>query len=352
MLGRLIGALAAGQARGQGGPGHDEPDAELVGRSCRSAACSRCSRRAGAVGGGGQGPQRADPALRHRGPGARRAVDRRGHRPVADARPRAGAGADPDRPRRASSALPQPEAWDESAAAGGGPRGCGADIALFGEVQRTGTRSDRSSRAASSCTASKAERATLDTVAVPDGQLAGPAPRPARSAYLKALKIPATDAGAGARPEVGAPDRRRCAPSRLYVRGRQAAYRGDPGRQRGGRRVPQPGDRGRSPVRRSPSTRWAWCTRISAIAGRRRPSSAPPPSSIRPTPSPTRRSAICSSPRRAASSSRPIEAYGKAIELRPFYAEAHVGLGDANAAKGDVDRRRRRVPEGARATTR
>jgi tetratricopeptide (TPR) repeat protein len=32
-----------------------------------------------------------------------------------------------------------------------------------------------------------------------------------------------------------------------------------------------------------------------------------------------------------------IEAYGKAIELRPFYADAHVGLGDAKGAKGDVD---------------
>jgi superkiller protein 3 len=32
-----------------------------------------------------------------------------------------------------------------------------------------------------------------------------------------------------------------------------------------------------------------------------------------------------------------VEAYQKAIELRPFYADAHVGLGDAKAAKGDVD---------------
>jgi tetratricopeptide (TPR) repeat protein len=32
-----------------------------------------------------------------------------------------------------------------------------------------------------------------------------------------------------------------------------------------------------------------------------------------------------------------IEAYGKAIELRPFLADAHVGLGDARAAKGDTD---------------
>jgi tetratricopeptide (TPR) repeat protein len=32
-----------------------------------------------------------------------------------------------------------------------------------------------------------------------------------------------------------------------------------------------------------------------------------------------------------------VEAYNKAIDLRPFYAEAHVGLGDAKAAKGDVD---------------
>jgi tetratricopeptide (TPR) repeat protein len=32
-----------------------------------------------------------------------------------------------------------------------------------------------------------------------------------------------------------------------------------------------------------------------------------------------------------------VEAYTKAIDLRPFYAEAHVGLGDAKAAKGDID---------------
>ncbi len=32
-----------------------------------------------------------------------------------------------------------------------------------------------------------------------------------------------------------------------------------------------------------------------------------------------------------------VEAYTKAIELRPFYADAHVGLGDARAAKGDID---------------
>jgi tetratricopeptide (TPR) repeat protein/TolB-like protein len=32
-----------------------------------------------------------------------------------------------------------------------------------------------------------------------------------------------------------------------------------------------------------------------------------------------------------------VEAYTKAIELRPFYADAHVGLGEAKAAKGDID---------------
>jgi len=32
-----------------------------------------------------------------------------------------------------------------------------------------------------------------------------------------------------------------------------------------------------------------------------------------------------------------LEAYAKAIDLRPFYADAHVGLGDARAAKGDTD---------------
>jgi len=32
-----------------------------------------------------------------------------------------------------------------------------------------------------------------------------------------------------------------------------------------------------------------------------------------------------------------VEAYSKAIELRPFYADAFVGLGDAKAAKSDID---------------
>ena len=32
-----------------------------------------------------------------------------------------------------------------------------------------------------------------------------------------------------------------------------------------------------------------------------------------------------------------VEAYSKAIELRPFYADAYVGLGDAKAAKSDID---------------
>lgn len=32
-----------------------------------------------------------------------------------------------------------------------------------------------------------------------------------------------------------------------------------------------------------------------------------------------------------------VEAYSRALELRPFYADAHVGLGDARAAKGEID---------------
>jgi len=32
-----------------------------------------------------------------------------------------------------------------------------------------------------------------------------------------------------------------------------------------------------------------------------------------------------------------VEAYTKAVELRPYYSDAYAGLGDARAAKGDVD---------------
>jgi cytochrome c-type biogenesis protein CcmH/NrfG len=35
--------------------------------------------------------------------------------------------------------------------------------------------------------------------------------------------------------------------------------------------------------------------------------------------------------------SQAIEAYSRAIDLRPFYAEAHIGLGDARAANGEAD---------------
>ncbi len=44
---------------------------------------------------------------------------------------------------------------------------------------------------------------------------------------------------------------------------------------------------------------------------------------------------LVASPRRLYAQA--IEAYGKALEIRPFYSDALVGLGDAMAAKGDAD---------------
>jgi len=67
------------------------------------------------------------------------------------------------------------------------------------------------------------------------------------------------------------------------------------------------------------------------------PGSAPPPSSTRRTRSPTRRSATCSWPRRGDSSTKARGAYNKAHRAAAFYADAHVGLGDARAAKGEID---------------
>ncbi len=87
----------------------------------------------------------------------------------------------------------------------------------------------------------------------------------------------------------------------------------------------------------SRSTRSGPSTRRSATAGRRPHSSVPRPSSTPPTRSRTRRWATCSWPQPRRLFDQAVEAYNKAIELRPFYADAYVGLGDAKAAKSDVD---------------
>ena len=172
----------------------------------------------------------------------------------------------------------------------------------------------------------RADRGALEAVTVPEGELlraAGP---------FRRLPARAQGSGHGGRARPGRRSRRAppvpSAPSRASCAARPprcAATRNATRRRSSSSAAPW-----RS-IRSSwwPSSRWAASTRRSAIAGRPRRSSAPPPSSTRATPSPTRRSAICflTAPRRLFEQA--VEAYTKALELRPFYADAYVGLGDA-----------------------
>ena len=85
--------------------------------------------------------------------------------------------------------LPQPEAWDEAATVAAAKR-LGADIALFGEVKRTGADLILQPRFVE-LRGDKVERGTLDTVAIAEGQLLDRL-RPLPAAYLKTLLAPAS----------------------------------------------------------------------------------------------------------------------------------------------------------------
>ncbi|MGH7348566.1 MAG: hypothetical protein ACREI6_01020, partial [Candidatus Rokuibacteriota bacterium] len=117
--------------------------------------------------------------------------------------------------------LPQPEAWDETATLAAAKR-LGAEVALFGEVKRTGLDLILQPRFIE-LRGDKVERGTLDTVAVAEGQLLDRL-RPLPSGYLKALKTPASDVELARAQKWAAPTGLPGAYA-LYVRGRQAAYR-------------------------------------------------------------------------------------------------------------------------------
>ena len=117
--------------------------------------------------------------------------------------------------------LPQPEAWDEAATLSAAKR-LGAEVALFGEVKRTGPDLILQPRFLE-LRGDKVERGTLDTVAIAEGQLLDRL-RPLPSGYLKALKISAGDVELARAQKWAAPTGVPRA-YELYVRGRQAAYR-------------------------------------------------------------------------------------------------------------------------------
>jgi tetratricopeptide (TPR) repeat protein/TolB-like protein len=228
--------------------------------------------------------------------------------------------------------LPQPEAWDETAAVAAAKR-LGADIALFGEVKRTGSDLILQPRFVE-LRGDKVERGTLDTVAIAEGQLLDRL-RPLPAGYLKALRAPASDVELARVQKWAAPTGQLRA-YELYVRGRQAAYRTT---QDGSEAAveflsraieadPQfvAAQHALGVVHQNLGNRWKAAAQFRASA-QLDPTYAEPYKALG--------DLYLTAPRRLFEEA--IKAYAKAIELRPFYAEAHVGLGDALAAKGDVD---------------
>ena len=228
--------------------------------------------------------------------------------------------------------LPQPEAWDEAATVAAAKR-LGADVALFGEVKRTGSDLILQPRFVE-LRGDKVERGTLDTVAIAEGQLLDRL-RPLPAGYLKALKVPASDVELARVQKWAAPTGLSRA-YELYVRGRQAAYR-----------VTQDGSEAAveflsraieadpqfvaaqyalGVVHQNLGNRWKAAAQFRASA-QLDPTYAEPYKALG--------DLYLTAPRRLFEEA--IKAYTKAIDLRPFYADAHVGLGDALAAKGEVD---------------
>ena len=228
--------------------------------------------------------------------------------------------------------LPQPEAWDETAATAAAKK-LGADLALFGEIKRTGTDLIVQPRFLD-VRGDKVDKGALDTFAVADGQLLDRL-KTLPSAYLKAMKVPASDAELARAQKWAAPTGVARA-FELYVRGRHASYRGTQDASEGAveflsRAIeadPQfvAAQYALGVVHQNLGNRWKAAAQFRASA-QLDPTYAEPYKALG--------DLYLTAPRRLFEEA--IKAYAKAIELRPFYAEAHVGLGDALAAKGDVD---------------
>ncbi len=228
--------------------------------------------------------------------------------------------------------IAQPEAWDEQAATAA-VKGLHAEIAIYGEVRRAGVDLAVQPRYLE-LKADRPERVTLDVVSVPEGMLMERL-RGLSLIYARALKVPLSDSEA-ARVQKWASPTTSTRAFEAYVRGRLAAYRGS---QEGNEAAvellgkateidPQfvVGQYALGVVHQKLGNRWK-------AAAQFRASTQLDPTY--PEPYKALGDLFLTAPRRLFDQA--VEAYAKALEIRPFYADAYVGLGDAKAAQSDVD---------------
>lgn len=229
-------------------------------------------------------------------------------------------------------ALPQPEVWDESAVVGAA-RALRADIAIFGEVRRTGGDLTIQGRWVE-LRGERVDRGHIDLVVVPEGGLLDRL-RGVPAAYAKVLKIFVTEPESARMQKWAAPT---ASPKawEAYVRGCIAAHRGT---QDGNEAAVEHLSRAIEADAQFVLAQYALGSVHQAMGNRWKASAQFRASSQLDPTFPEAYKALgdlyLTAPRRLFDQAE--EAYAKAIDLRAFYSEAYVGLGDARAAKGDVD---------------
>jgi tetratricopeptide (TPR) repeat protein len=228
--------------------------------------------------------------------------------------------------------ISRPEAWDEQAATAAA-RSLGADIAAYGEVRRSGSDLAIHPRLIE-VKGERGDRIQLDPITVPDGALMDRL-KTLPLAYARALKVTLSEAEVARIQKWASPTMSQRA-FESYVEGRQAAYRGtQDGNEAAiellGKAVeidPQfvVAQFMLGSVHQGLGNRWK-------AAAQFRASTQLDP--MYPEPYKALGDLFLTAPRRLFDQA--VEAYNKALEIRPFYADAYVGLGDAKAAKGDID---------------
>jgi tetratricopeptide (TPR) repeat protein/TolB-like protein len=226
----------------------------------------------------------------------------------------------------------RPDVWGETAVAQAG-RAVRADVALFGRIERRGGDFAIQPQLID-LKAGGGDVVKLEPTIVPPAELlAKLATLPV--VYARTLRVTLTDADA-ARIEKAARPTRVPRAFELFARGQIAAGRGD---QEGNEAAVDLLSRA---IEADPSFVVAHYSLgvVHSALGNRWKAAAQFRASTQadasyPEPYKALGDLFLSQPRRLYDQA--VEAYSKAIELRPYFAEAHVGLGDAKAAKSDVD---------------
>ena len=236
-------------------------------------------------------------------------------------------------PRSRLRSIGAPGAWGDAGALQA-LRSAHAHVALYGRLERRDGQLIVLPRALEMKGDSSPEPLTVEPLPAPEGELLERlAGLPAT--YARALRVAVTDAEAGRMERAAHPTRSQRA-FELYARGQSVSLRG--GQQENEAAVDLlaraieadaqfvVAHYALGVIHQALGNRWKAAAQFRASTQL---------DAAYPEPFKALGDQFMSAPRRLFDQA--VEAYSKAIELRPFYAEAHVGLGDAKAAKGDVD---------------